>query len=497
MLIIPLEKSFNWKRPPVVTLLLIAINSCVLVFVQTDSDALFEQWVEHYLHSELPEIELPRYLEALEARGDREKVGQWRALRKHGFDDETRVFLLIEMESDDAFMRRLHAHQVISEDDDDFETWASARTRFEAIRKQSTTYRYGFIPSEHRLVTLLSYMFLHGGAGHLIGNMLFLFLIGFSVEVALGSLLYLGFYVAAGVGAVLLFWGVYPGSVVPLVGASGAIAGLMGLYAILFGFRRIRFFYWVLFYFDYVKAPAIILFPVWLANEAYQLLWGGISEVAYVAHIGGLLVGGALGVAIKRMPERIDTQYLDASERAEARLHGFKQAMRLLGSLEVDKTRVAFRALHREYPDDREVLLQLYKAEKFTPGSDAYHEVTRRVLALPGNEAGTIRHIHETFRDYLETTRGKVRLEHAHLVELAIRFARGGFPETANRIVSNLLKRTRKAPGLDRGLLSVAKAWQRAHNEQQYRHCLRALVHHFPQSDAAAAARQVLGERGA
>lgn len=492
MLIIPLEKSFDWKKPPVVTLLLVALNCCVFLLVQHDDDRRVTEALEYYLESHLPRIELPLYLDTLHARSESDRLEDWEMVREYGSEEEASSFLLMHMQSDDAFMRRLRAGELIAVHDPNYEAWVGARARFDELLGRSTSFAYGFTPAAHEPLTLLSYMFLHGDFGHLLGNMVFLLLLGLAVELALGWRAYLGFYFASGLGAVLLFWAVYPSSGIPLVGASGAIAGLMGLYALLFGTRRIRFFYWVVFYFDYVKAPAIILFPLWIANELYQLLGGGVSGVAYVAHIGGLLVGGTLAVAIKRLPGRVNTDYLDASERSESKLRDLERSRELLGRLEIDRAKTVLRGLHRQHPGDREILLQLYRAEKFTAEAPQYHEIARRVLALSSDEPEIVQDVHDTFCDYVSTTGGKICVAPAQLAQLAIRFSRRDFLETAERIVANVLKLSATTPGLEQALLSVGKAHQRARNDALYRRYLKVLVNQFPKSPAAAAAREVL-----
>ena len=162
--------------------------------------------------------------------------------------------------------------------------------------------------------------------------MIFLFLIGVTLETTLGSLLYLACYLISGLGAVTLYWQVYPDNDIGLIGASGAIAGLMGMYAGVFGLRKIRFFYSLLFYFDFIKAPALIMLPLWIANEIYQLYFNIGSNVAYIAHIGGLLTDSIISFAIKHyFTESIDTDYLNESVKQDEKARHYEQGMKLLG----------------------------------------------------------------------------------------------------------------------------------------------------------------------
>jgi tetratricopeptide (TPR) repeat protein len=98
-------------------------------------------------------------------------------------------------------------------------------------------------PAYKSLLTALTYMFLHGSVGHLFGNMVFLWIVGCMLEMGLGRLLYMGLYIFGGVVAAGVFCLIYMNSTVPVVGASGAIAGLMGALAVLFGEKRIKIFY--------------------------------------------------------------------------------------------------------------------------------------------------------------------------------------------------------------------------------------------------------------
>ena len=141
--------------------------------------------------------------------------------------------------------------------------------------------------------TLVSSMFLHGGFLHLAGNMLFLWIFGDNVEDALGHWRYLGFYIAAGVAAALAQYVMDPGSMIPTVGASGAIAGVMGAYLLLFPKAKVDILLIFIIFFRIFPIPAWIMLAVWFAMQ----FAGGIGTdpesggVAYWAHAGGFVVG--------------------------------------------------------------------------------------------------------------------------------------------------------------------------------------------------------------
>ncbi len=153
------------------------------------------------------------------------------------------------------------------------------------------------------VATLVSYMFLHGGWMHIIANMLFLWVFADNVEDTLGHSLFLIFYLACGISSGLLHAVIVPESQNPLIGASGAIAGVLGAYLILFPDRKV----WVLLFFGVpLKIPALVVIGFWIASQIFSLATGayGETEVAWVAHIAGFFAGVLLIVPIVIMRGR-------------------------------------------------------------------------------------------------------------------------------------------------------------------------------------------------
>ena len=155
-------------------------------------------------------------------------------------------------------------------------------------------YTYGLIPSQFSVVTMFTSMFLHGGISHIMGNMWFLWVFGDNVEHRLGRVPYAIFYLVCGILATLCHWFFFQNSPVPLIGASGAISGVLGAYFLLYPYNRVK----VLFIFVFITAlelQAMYVLGFYLLLQVYQLLGTfGVSHqtsVALWAHIGGFITG--------------------------------------------------------------------------------------------------------------------------------------------------------------------------------------------------------------
>jgi len=148
-------------------------------------------------------------------------------------------------------------------------------------------------PDKSITLSVLFSMFLHGGIMHLLGNMLFLYIFGNNVEDAFGKVGYLAMYVASGVIATLGFVYLQPNSTVPLVGASGAIAGVIGAYVVLYPTAKILTFFALMF----IPVPAIVYVGIWFISQF--LIAGGESNVAWQAHVAGFLFGLVIALLLR------------------------------------------------------------------------------------------------------------------------------------------------------------------------------------------------------
>ena len=157
-----------------------------------------------------------------------------------------------------------------------------------------------FVSRGEALPGLLTSMFLHGGWLHLLGNMLFLWIFGDNLEEEMGHAGFLGFYLASGLLAAIVHVAAAPGSPVPTVGASGAIAGVMGGYLLLFPKARVDVLFIFGIFFRVIPVPAFLMLGVWFA---IQVLGGSVDGdmaggVAYWAHAGGFVAGLALALPV-------------------------------------------------------------------------------------------------------------------------------------------------------------------------------------------------------
>ena len=176
---------------------------------------------------------------------------------------------------------------------------------------------WAFIPARFsdqpgaNAVTIFSAMFMHGGWMHLFGNMLFLWIFGDNVEDRLGHIKFLIFYLLAGIAATFAQYAYSPESGIPNVGASGAIAGVLGAYILMFPQSRVN----VLLGRQIVAMPAFVVLGLWIVFQlisgvgtiAYTDESANVGGIAYMAHIGGFVAGLAMALLSRGLPSSSDT----------------------------------------------------------------------------------------------------------------------------------------------------------------------------------------------
>lgn len=173
-----------------------------------------------------------------------------------------------------------------------------------AAYRQMPTIRFGYIPAEGGVLTLFTSMFIHAGLLHLLGNLLFFYLSGPFVEDVFGRPLFAMLYLTGGIAASLTYMARHPMSTIPLVGASGAIAAVMGAYLVRFFRSKVEFLFIPIIFrptlFVRFFAPAFVVLPLWFYQQFMELRSeAGGGGVAFSAHVGGFLYGFVIALIVK------------------------------------------------------------------------------------------------------------------------------------------------------------------------------------------------------
>lgn len=290
------------------------------------------------------------------------------------------------------------------------------------------THRFGDVPARGGLLSLFSHQFIHGGWLHIIFNMWFLWLAACNLEDRWGRPVFLAFYLLSGVAGALLHRAFNPGSAIPLVGASGAIAGAMGAFLVILSKTRIRFLYLLMIFlrpkvgtFD---APAYVMLPLWFGLELLSGFASRSDGTAHWAHVGGFACGAAiaLGMRLSKLDQRLDAAVDEkATVRGDVRV---LEAARLIESGQRDEGLSRLTALAAAEPTNIDARLEILRV------ATVEHDPSLRArtlvdLALCYLEQGMV----EAAAGVLSELHQLALLDHAppdRLLRLGERFAQKG-----------------------------------------------------------------------
>lgn len=310
-MIIPIgHERMEAQRLPYVTIVIIALN--VIFFIGTQISgpkhreellAYSEEMAEYYMMH--PYLEFPQ--ETLEKfpKEVQEAIKDWQELANesteggdYGRTDMMVYAMDVMREQGESHLSDEELAALREEEQQHFNYLAE---RFNWAYKRDVYFRYGYIPSRGGVFTLISSIFMHGGYLHIIFNMWFLWLSGCNIEDVWGRIVYPIFYLSGGIIAALAHGLMFPESTVPLIGASGAIAAVMGAFMVRMYNVKINFIYWIGWLFrGRFSAPAYVMLPLWLLQQLWEaFLSGESSGVAFWAHIGGFVFGAVVAAGIQ------------------------------------------------------------------------------------------------------------------------------------------------------------------------------------------------------
>ena len=389
-MLIPIKhENMEARRWPIVTLALIAINTVVFLFTTMS------------MHDEAPQIgEVKSDILILAAVHPELKMRPEAQLLVDGFKKSHPVAWAQVQNPNHSTINPFDAQLKRTQDPEKLQQEMDSLTeRYVKLSSSSITERYAFVPAHPTALSYLTANFLHGGWLHLIGNMWFLWLAGFVLEDVWGRWLYAAFYLIAGAAALQFHAWLNQGSITPTLGASGAVAALMGAFLVRFPKMKIEMAWLFMFRLRRFQAPAYCLLPLWLVAEVfYGSLLGSNSGVAHWAHVGGFVFGAvaALGLqhsglehkANKAIEEKVawtaDAEIEKANERME---HGqLADAQALLTS---------YVAKNPNSLDAWSLLRQVYTRQTDTK---SFQEATAKTCALRLRA----HQIEAAFQDYAE-----------------------------------------------------------------------------------------------
>ncbi len=488
MLIIPLDKNTPWKSFPLISLCLIVVNILIYSAVPNNPHAARD----YYFSAQLDLYEFPHYLRHLKLK----KPATLKQLQSLPLGQQS-MAVYKTLILDPVFNQQLNSGVIIRVVDQNFSLWDKKRNQYKILTGQISNADYGMTLAYNSIKTALRYLFLHSDKTHLLGNMLLLLLLGFALEKILGRLLFTLAYFASGILAAELSILTNTSPVTPIIGATGAISGLMAVSIVIFGLRKIQFYYWLIFYSNYISAPAVIILPLWIANLSSQLISNPLITSPYVIHLTAIFIGLLIGLGFKREHTESKTKTVETANAEKERdcRPSINEAMQAIARLDYRKAATLFRTLLHEHPKNLKILQHYHAVLIQLPVTDAYHTVTLRLLKQQVVNRQEAESCLYKYKQYLKRTGNSTQIKSQHTLKLAKTFARFGLVHEAEKIICTAIKHRPDESVLPELLLVLANAFFKINQEDVQIHYLSLLVKSYPHTEEALIATTFLYEK--
>lgn len=478
---IPVENKPQWQNPPILTIVLILISvGCYFTWQNKDTEREAIA-VQYYINAGLAAIEIPAYITYLESKKLPTKDLKRLLIKnnKQGYQLSLQRLIV-----DGDFLKKLDNLQIINTSHPQFKIWQQKHIEFKRLQNRIVKYKYGLKPYDYSLESLILHNFLHNDINHLIINMIFLFMFGFIIEMAIGRSAYLFVFLISGIASALTLVIFNPNSAYWVVGASGAIAGLVGFYTLLYGKRKIRFFYTIIIYFGYVTAPALVLLPIWVIYELINQYFF-LDQVSNLSHVGGLVTGALLGFIYKRYPKLIHQQTIQDNSEKLIFKKKLQMALDNIAKLNFNAAHKILNELLLNEPNNINVIKLLYNLEKTQPETDQYHVFAHQLIKLALDQKGQETLIHNIYAEYSKIAKPSAKFTPDLLYSLAAIFSNKKYLEDAEKICHYLLKHDDNSGKQSELLLILVNALKKEHKQDDYQHYRNILLESFPDSRQA------------
>jgi len=456
MIIVPTEKQLDWRHAPIVLCALVMINVLVFFLYQSGDNLKIAKAMSIYQSSEYLDYEWPLFQKYLEEKEETKLLKDYRLQ----YADDNYEEIVGEMVMSDDFFEYLKDRAYHFFPAKVYDQWIIERTEIHRLLKSTSAIVNGLTANDWHVINFLTHQFLHGDIMHLLGNMFFLIVCGFAVEAAIGHWRFLLFYLLSGVAAGFVQVAADWNSDVPLIGASGAISGVMAMYLAVFRLKKIEFFYWFFFFVGYIRAPALLILPFYIGKEVYSYYHDTDSNVAFMAHAGGFVAGAVL-IFLAWLTNRsvFNQEYIEQDQKVDpgreklAEVYSYIEKYRFDRALSALDELIQEQGINFDYAMIRYNLLKISRGEKF-------NQATLNLLSgdFPVSD------IKKLDKVWQENPDIQTQVPEAAALKLGLQLATLENPKSAEEVFSYLQKLGSKSPKLSIYANKLAGAFQRTNN---------------------------------
>ncbi len=491
MLIPPASTNRQEVRFPFACVLLVILQTVFFFTLQFDGINVEPKEVKYYFQSELNVIEFPLYVRFLQ-----------RFIANEMFSDKLdKIFTgnlpaneVYWMQRDDAFFQTYLKSDDLPLNSLYYMKWQEKRREYLQLLKNDNVQEYGFKSAEPFNVSILSNLFVHANFFQFVANVFFLLVTGVVIEGSIGFLGVIICYFLGGAVMISTYCLLAPFTLIPLFGASGAVAGLVGMLSVLYGFKKVPLYYFNLKGIHSVEMVGILFLPLWLIIQWILFIYTSCNLINLLSQMAALIEGALLAFLILRM-RKISMSAEKYKHKADDLQGRLNEAMDEIAVVNYANAKIILYRLLDEYPQNKDIYFQIFSIAKKNPASQEYHNIVHKIFLLNDNSKTTMAMVNLVFNNYVRYAQPTMKFDLETFFSLLQRFRKAGYYEDAEKILGLLLKYNKNdktSEMLAREHLLLARGYFTKNDTEHGNRLLVSLSEIFPQSESAQQAKAYL-----
>ncbi len=486
----PPNKKLGRNFFPFGLVLLATMLALVFLTIQINDNKYRNEVINYYFHNNLDKIEFPLYIKFM--RKNMRNEYYYTGLENIKNQKVTELEMYWMLSTDPFFQECLDNEQCLSPNTLTYLDWQDKRREYLHLLDKISFFKYGFKPADPSVLNIFSSLVINADLYQFVMNILFLIVVCAVIEEKIGLIGLLLSYALCGLSMTSIYSLIVPFSLVPISGASGGVAGLIGMMLVYSKFNKAQLLYFNFHEFRTTKIQSLYFLILWLAIQSILVYFTSFDIVDFISQNVALMVGILLAFVLNNLSTNkisIKRKRFEKGGDLQVRLKAAVNEISLMNYAEAKKI---LYPLLDEYPTNKEVLLQLFNIVKSNPASEEYHNISQKIFLIKDSSRSTVTMINLVFKNYVRRAQPTIRFDVNTFMSLLQRFRKAGFYEDAEKILKVLIKHSSSdnlSEVLAREQLLLARCYLLRKDKVHGDRLLAWLVETFPNTESAKQAK--------
>lgn len=486
----PKDKTFSKGFFPFGLVLLTVTFLVVFLTVQLNDNKYRNEAIQYYFQHDIDKVEFPLYVKFM--RKYMRDDFYYHQLENITNGKMTDMELYWIQRTDPFFQSCLNTDQCLTANTLTYLNWQEKRREYLHLLDKISFHKYGFKPGDPSAVNIITNLFVNPDLYQFVINLIFILIICAIVEKKIGVIGLLMSYLVCGLSMVSIYCLLTPFSLIAVSGASGGIAGLIGMVLVFSKLGNVNILYFNKREFHTKAINSVGIFIFWNVCQLCLVYFTAFDIVGYISQLVAFLVGVLLAMMLQKLLVHSTLKTVKHADKPTDLQSRLNDAVKEISQMNYNEAKKILYPLLVEYPANKEIYFQLFNIVKSNPASEEYHDIAQKIFLIKDSSRSTVAMINLVFKNYIRRAQPTIRFDVDTFISLLSRFRKAGFYDDAEKILKVLIKHNNDdmlSEVLAREQLLLARCYLLKKDKVHGDRLLEWLVETFPNTESAKQAK--------